>query len=383
MGSQLWLFRDANWSPDFPTSAHKAAELYTYGLGVPVDGVIGLNQKTVQAIIEAIGPIEVEPGQPPVDASNLTDYMRAAWAPPPGVTDVNAWIAGRKDFIGKVMQAALARVQNDPGRLDWPRLGRAVLEALESRDLLVWIDDPDVAAILSERGWDGAVRSTTGDYWMVVDANVGFNKVNTVITSSIAYTMTLNADGSADADMMIQYRHTGDPTRGCEHSVGYTLALSYEALIRACYWDYVRVYVPDAAQLTAMSSHPVPADYLVMRHSFDGRSFVEHELGKTVFATLFVLEQGQTVNVSLSYRLPAGAAWDSASGQYHLTMQRQAGAAPRGVSVTLIWPDGYVLSQANLPLRRMEAQMAEFDLELSADRSLSSSWTRGTLSSPK
>ncbi|HUW96262.1 MAG TPA: DUF4012 domain-containing protein, partial [Anaerolineae bacterium] len=40
MLSQIWLLRDANWYPDFPTSAQVARDLYQLDQGVLVDGVV-------------------------------------------------------------------------------------------------------------------------------------------------------------------------------------------------------------------------------------------------------------------------------------------------------------------------------------------------------
>jgi len=79
MLSELWLFRDANWSPDFPTSAHKAAELYNYGRGVALDGVIAFDQQAVARLIEPLGPITVEEWDEPITGDSLIRMMRQAW----------------------------------------------------------------------------------------------------------------------------------------------------------------------------------------------------------------------------------------------------------------------------------------------------------------
>ncbi len=42
MGIDLWVFRDSNWSPDFPTAARQAVALYRPGQPVSVDGVVAL-----------------------------------------------------------------------------------------------------------------------------------------------------------------------------------------------------------------------------------------------------------------------------------------------------------------------------------------------------
>jgi len=377
MGSELWLFRDANWSPDFPTSARKAAELYTYGTGIEVDGVIGLNQRVVTAIMNSLGSVEVEPGLPPVDASNIIAYMYESWSPPPGEEDVGAWAAQRKDFIGRLMNAILARLGTSPDQIRWAALGRGLLDSLSSHDLMLWIDNGQASSILTERGWDGAVWQGQTDYWMLVDSNVGFNKANAVVESSVSYTVTLDRDGSAEAILAAHYAHTGRPASGCVHQIPYSLSISYETLIQACYWDFVRLYVPQGAQLQTATSHPVPEDYLVLRRPSDGVTQVDSELGKTVFGTLFVVERGQSLEYSVSYHLPAVSSWTPDGGNYMLTVQKQSGTPPhRAISVTLAWPDGYVPWRASLPSVHNPDGSLTFSFDLATDTTLSVEWRR-------
>ncbi len=121
MGIQLWLFRDSNWSPDFPTAARKAIELYTYTQGGTFDGVIALDQTVVEALIDGLGSLTVDAAQPPLTASTIRAYMRDAWAPS-GQPDLRTWVFQRKEFIGRVMQAMLDRVLNQTGQIDWGEL---------------------------------------------------------------------------------------------------------------------------------------------------------------------------------------------------------------------------------------------------------------------
>ena len=51
MGIDLWVFRDSNWSPDFPVAARQAISLYTQTRGGTIDGVVALNQQVVEALL--------------------------------------------------------------------------------------------------------------------------------------------------------------------------------------------------------------------------------------------------------------------------------------------------------------------------------------------
>ena len=58
--SQPWQFADANWSPDFPTSARDALRLYTNESGDDaLDGVLAITTYTIDELLKATGPVDV------------------------------------------------------------------------------------------------------------------------------------------------------------------------------------------------------------------------------------------------------------------------------------------------------------------------------------
>jgi hypothetical protein len=208
MLSELWLFRDANWSPDFPTSARKAIELYTYGQGVELDGAIAFDQQGAAQLIGALGPFTVEGWDDPVTGKSFVGMVRQAWNPgSEGVT--REWARTRKDFLGALAQAVLQRVRQQPETVNWSGLGQALWRMLEERHLLIYMEEPVAASWLHEQGWDGAPRQADGDYLMAVDANLGFNKVNPHVVQMLEYRVTLHADGGGTAALEVNYRHVG------------------------------------------------------------------------------------------------------------------------------------------------------------------------------
>jgi hypothetical protein len=185
MLSELWVFRDANWSPDFPTSAQKAAELYTYGQGVELDGVIAFDQQGAARLIEALGPVVVEGWSEPITGENLVGMIRQAWGPSgEGVSP--EWARTRKDFMGILAQTVLERIREQPETVDQFKLLRALWQILQERHLLIYLEDPAAASWLRTQRWNGALRLAEGDYIAAVDANLGFNKVNPHIERSLA-----------------------------------------------------------------------------------------------------------------------------------------------------------------------------------------------------
>jgi len=368
MGSELWLFRDANWSPDFPTSARQAAYLYEYGQGVPVDGVIALNQHAVELFIAGLGEVHIPGVDEPVTAANVSQFMREAWSPgEAGIT--REWFYSRKEFIGQLASAILARIETDPDSLDWTLIAKSIYRALEGRHLLIFIKDPNTSSALTQVGWDGAIREIDGDFLMVVDANLGFNKVNPLIDERIDYRVTLHADGTATAKLTLAYTHRGQQENvRCEQYVPYASGLTYETQVHRCYYDYLRVYAPAGSVLRTATPHPTPGEYLVRGTPADGRAItLGDEAGKTVFAQFLVVEYGQALTTQLEYDLPQVV--QSNDGQHHYTLliQKQAGTVGTPVSLTIVLPPNTEPLATTPTPQTVDGNTLTFTLELYAD----------------
>jgi hypothetical protein len=368
MGSELWLLRDANWSPDFPTSARQAAYLYEYGQGVPVDGVVALDQRAVELVMAGMGQVAVPGVEEPVSAANVRQFLRAAWNPgEAGVT--REWLYSRKEFIGNLAAAIRQRVERDPGSVDWVRVGQGLYRALEERHLLVFVKDADVAQALARTGWDGRLRESAGDYLMVVDSNLGFGKVNPLIREALEYRVTLYADGTAAAALSLAYAHQGslEGVR-CRHPLPYVGDLTYEEMMHRCYYDYLRAYVPAGSVLRAATSHPTPGRYLLRGEPDPGQAVtLDDDAGKTVFGQFFVVEYGQTLETRLVYDLPPVTWMSEGQRHYALLIQKQPGTDGVPILLTVALPPGARLASAAPSPSRIDGETLTFELELAID----------------
>lgn len=321
MDADLWVLRDSNWSPDFPTSADVARALYAQDRGIQTDGAIALDLAAVRGLVSAVGPIEVAGIEEPVTGENALEWMKAAWESPVGASggieaDVGAWYQKRKDFMGELVKAALAKVQGGAD-LDVVAVGRAIYAALDGRHIQVALDDPGLATLLAQRSWDGGVRLPEGsDFLSVIDSNVGFNKANMYVRQAFDYTVR-EVTGGLEVTLAITYTHgaPANPEMICDRRAGY--GRTYEDLAARCYWDYVRVYAPPDSELL----------------SADGLNSIATEPGErgaTVFTGDFLLKPGEQHVVTLRYRLPAA----KPAQPYRLFVRKQAGTPAWPLTVT-------------------------------------------------
>jgi len=329
MGADLLVLRDSNWSPDFPTSAAVAQALYAQDQGIATDGAIALDMEAVRLLVGALGPLEI-PGRPgQITGANVIAEMKRAWESPTASRDTVEkssadWYKKRKDFMSELVGVALAKLQGG-GKLDPLALGKAALDMLDGRHVQIAVADPTLAALLSERRWDGAlVPPARGDFLAVIDTNVGFNKANAAVKQQIGYRVTPDGTGLA-ATLTITYTHTAKAlpaNAACERTLKY--GDSYQELAARCYWDYLRVYAPLGSELLAAEG---------LQHAKTERG--EHN--STQFSGDFVLRPASQTVVILRYRLPATAAAEP----YTLAVRKQAGtvAVPLWVQIGACAPD--------------------------------------------
>lgn len=368
--TELWTFRDSNWSPDFPTSAKQAAYFYTYGQQVPVDAVVAVDQRAVQTLVTAIGPLKVAitDTETIVTGEQVVDLMREAWKPPGGKVTAE-WFGNRKEFIGRLAETLKAKIETNPGDVPWAAVARVALQVMDERHLILYAFQPDVAAVLARSGWDGAIQRSDGDYVMVVDANLGYNKANTAIQQTAHYTVNLSTLAAPQVALRLDYVHNHPLNEACRQVQPYADGITYQSMMNSCYYDYVRVYVPHDSRLVASNRQSIPGSYFLSRTPVDEKAEVcDPEAGKSVFATFLVVESGGRGQALFEYLLPGGIVQRHGDEwEYSLRLQKQAGklALPTVVTVELP-PAARLVSAAPMPAE-VQGHTVRFELPLTQD----------------
>lgn len=348
------LLRDVNWWPDFPTSAALAMRLWQENQGQAVDGVIALDQQAVRLLLEAVGPLPVEGEAKPVAAADLTRILRESWGVVPEADEQKGqWWVGRKDFFSLLARAALNKLQSGLSAQETVRLARSLHRAVTGKHILVYSQEAALRPLLADLAVDGAILPTRGDYLMVVDTNMGFNKVNPRIEQRIEYTVNLAAAGRSQARLTAWYTNTASVRlTECVHGAVY--GRTYEDMMERCYWDYLRVYAPLGS--TALLGRDSP-DMTVAQ---DG--------DKETFAAFFVVAPGATHALDVGYLLPPGIPQRQEQiDRYSLLVQKQPGTSSLPLSVAVELPAGARLMSAAPQPAHMSAAGLVFELALDRD----------------
>lgn len=371
MGLELFLLRDANYWPDFPTSAQKAMELYAYGQDVPLpDGAIAVDQEFLRILVDATGPVPLPGTDQTIAADNLLQMLRQARDIQEG-QGVAEWVNDRKAFLSGFADAIVAKVEMDFGSIDPAKLVGNVAQAAEDRHVSIYVRDDNVAGALAEIGWDGHLpQSPPGDFWMAVDTSMGYNKANLFVERAFSYEVDL--DEQPTAKLTVDYRHTGpageEPCyQGVEEE--FELAADYMSLADQCYWNYLRLYAPLGSNLLDSSRHTVPGETLFRGETWDSTGQTIDDLPwLTTFANFLLLPRGETVTAYFQYELPNGIIEaDGRDSIYHLAIHKQPGTRAEPLRLAISLPQGASPMEVHPSPSQIEGNRLVFDMELSAN----------------
>jgi len=314
----FWLFRDSNWSPDFPTSARLERFFAALDLHREADGVIDITPQGAADILAAVGPLTVPEYHQVITSANvaqLADYY-AHWAPNPGPAAL-APGAQSKVFIAIVAQYVLARLSR-LSAADWVRLAQKAGDAFQHRDILVWTSDGQAEALLRADGAAGEVSRQAGDYLYVVDTNLSFNKISPYIHVSERYSVQVRSDRWLRARLVLRFTDSA-PADLATHGRGPGYGLLGGPLD---YADFVRILVPNGAELIDQSGWAQPWS--------PGEAY-----GRTMFSGYLLVPWRKTETVTLDYVTPPNVFDWSAGSIYRLMIQHQPGGHPDRIRVSV------------------------------------------------
>ena len=233
------------------------------------------------------------------------------------------WWRHRKDFIDQALRVAMPKVLSDASGVRWSELLTTARELLDQRHIQINVADAQIQELLRGYGWDGSMAKTPGDYVLLSDANVGYNKVSSNVTQSMRYEVVITDSGRASSRLSIMYENKSTIAVS-ECSLFQRYVPTYDVLTEGCYWDYVRVYVPLGARLRSSSGGDEP----VVAFS---------ELDRTVFATHLVLRPRERRELIFEYLLPPDVLGEDG---YELYVQKQAGTDAIPLEVVIARSDG-------------------------------------------
>ncbi len=334
-----WEMQDANWWPDFPTSAKKFIWFYERSGGPTTDGVIAFNADLIPQLLELVGPIEMPSYQKIITADNFIEETQKAVE-----LEYDREKNNPKEFIADLFYHLLEKTSQKlkgKDKIDFSlKLIKILNDAFSQREIQVYFTDKKVEKEILQLGIGGEIKGATKDYLMVVNTNIGGGKTDGVIKQERKLIIKVQKDGSIINELTLKRTHLGkkeDYFTGKRNN------------------DYLRIYLPKGSVLLENKGFtpPGPGNFALPDKTLkEDKTLLQIEkkvyfnrqgtkiytaFNKSVFANWLEVNPGESREVVIKYKLPF-----KFDNRYSLFIQKQAGDRNIKFEANLILPDGKI-----------------------------------------
>lgn len=282
-----WGTRDANWSPDFPTSAKTFQKLYEEGGGGTVDGIIAVNPKLIESLLTITGPIDLPVKGETVTAQNFVDLTQEY------TQFIDNKTENPKAILSELAPILMDKILKLPAS-EIVKVNEILSSLLTSKDLMIYTRNQKLENALATLNYAGTMPTIAEDqdFLAVIRSNLGARKSSGKVASRINHTVNVNLSRELETTLNLTFTHQG-----------------VDEFPDGPNKDYIRIYTP-------LGSRLISADNLDEGTKVD----VTEEEGKTVFGIWVTTNPGQTRDVVVKYQ-PNVELHDS----YQLKIFKQSG----------------------------------------------------------
>jgi hypothetical protein len=312
LGQKTFSIYDANWSPDFPTSAATIVWFLEKILAQSIDGVLAIDSYGMQNIIEAMGPLELPEYNEVITSKNLLERLEFHSEVVLVETEKN------HDYRKVLFSHLLDKVVQLPPEKVTPVLA-ALQENFTTKATMLAFSDASETQIVKNLGWSGAQliprcpsefsnKECFIDHLMQVEANVGVNKANYYLKRAVRHTIFVSPT-QADHTQLITFENTAQ----------------LDAWPKGSYRNYVRFFIPSTATNIQVSV----ADQIIPETQ------ITRAQEKEFLSIGFLLEVPITTTkqVSITYSTPFATAEKSFSYVFFNNEQPGNGETPYSLQI--------------------------------------------------
>ena len=301
--STFWSVQNANWFLDFPLSASKIAYLYEKTSGTKIDGVIAINDKFVEKILNLFGSVDVLRQGVSINGDNIDDILNQAMK---SGDEANRSKRVLNDLLGLIFE----KIPSYSGEELIAILSLAQ-DNLNGGNILVWLDDIDHQKRISAKNWGGEIGDLRDDNIIAALSRMDAGKDGVLKYDISKKTEIISAGGSiSEAIITIDY----DKANIFQIA---TSSVQTESV-------YLRLYAPLGSELINASGDIYKEEYPYFDYGKPGfqkdadvqkisDSFkidamnateIYTESGKTVFGAWVKLTSEKPAKAVFKYKLP-------------------------------------------------------------------------------
>lgn len=285
LGNSLFV-KDANYSPDFKTSAKNVSDFWEIiqGNNGPLDGVVLIDTKFLKTILENLGGVNTNP---PVNADNIDATMQSFFKYA-GSRDPAS--RQSKDLVSFILNELLKKAFAGNAK-NLPSLGKSVLDLSKERHVQVYFRDSNLQALAEKLDLTGQVKDAGGDYLNVNVSTYSKTRLDYLLYEEVEKQTKTTDDGTLETQLTIKFNQKAEGFIESPAEANYLL----------------RLLVPKGSVL--LKSQGLAQD-----------PTTSEDLGKSVFSGWVNLKTGQDTNVTINYSTPK-----LGGERYKLFVQKQPG----------------------------------------------------------
>jgi len=326
-------FRDANFNPDFPSSANDLITFYKLiNPDARIDGIVAVDFTFLENWLALYEPMQV--GDLSLTSQNLFETLSNT------VSDIDRHneeaLANRKNSAADIAKTLLSRTLYRPW--NWNAAKHLIETSLQEKHMIAAFNRSGMQKAFSKRNWDGALLPPdTGDFLAVNEGNYGGMKSDRYMFREVTY----------EIEVTDQLDLRGNPIVNGK----LTIEMSHQGIVNpplsGPYKGYVRSFIPLGSDIKTAGT--VQED----NENFD------------VLADMVRIQPAETLTLTYEYQLPESV-WND--GLYSLHLQKQPGTLADRYRVFVRVPQGMSFESSDFTVRE---NLAYHETELLTDENLS------------
>jgi len=303
--------QDVAMSPDFPSVAPVAADLFAKATGIEVDAVLSIDPFVIEKLLQFSGPI-ARTGDRPITGANAANELLFEQ-----YIDFGDDESGREAELSELTTILLSTLLEAPP--DPIAFATELAPLAEQQRISLWLNSDFDGSVAERLGLAGAFPRPDHDLFGIVHQNAGQNKIDTFLERTVAISTVLDPETNSVEHNVTVTLDNSAPTGGLPDAI---LASNDQGLDTGT----------NRMTLSVYSTLPVVAA------SIDGRTAplqAETEFGSAVYSLAISIPPGgfRVLDLRLAGRLPL-------EDGYAMTFAAQPVVTPDAYSWHVLSNDG-------------------------------------------
>jgi len=180
-----WELANADWEPDFPTSAKNLRWFFEKGNEINPDILSIINLSTIKQILNIVGSFPVPEYSANLTPDNLYLFLQ-------GKTETNFFPGStqKKDTLTAVGLALIKKAQG-LSLLQKYRIAHILYTDLVNQNIMIHSNNLSFQTLLEQKKLAGVLSPGAFDTYSLVETNLGANKANQFVTRSTTHQISL------------------------------------------------------------------------------------------------------------------------------------------------------------------------------------------------